>query len=237
MTGNFPKGFCRSRWRRPTRYLKFIPSDTLPICRAPPGRSQRQICCTSRRWRRSSCNSNFLELGRLLRLLTLQPPIVPALSASHPSGAVSWPPTPAPEKQHGSGPRFLLLSSAPASCGLIAEAVGTRQGSPLRCDERAEGRAALTEPASPLPAPQDMKRGHSIQEIWLRAKGKVPSFRISPHAGSAGEQTSCHTATIAMQPAGRASTRPSPTDRPSWAQGLLGSRDPLCAARPGRAAA
>jgi antirestriction protein ArdC len=46
----------------------------------------------------------------------------------------------------------------------------------------------LTEPASPLPAAQDMKRGHSTKEIWLRAKGEKPSFTISPHAGSAGEQ-------------------------------------------------
>jgi antirestriction protein ArdC len=46
----------------------------------------------------------------------------------------------------------------------------------------------LTEPASPLPAAQDMKRGHSTKEIWLRAKGKQPSFRFSPHAGSTGEQ-------------------------------------------------
>ena len=57
-----------------------------------------------------------------------------------------------------------------------------------RCDERAEERAALTEPASPLPAAQDMKRGHSTKEIWLRAKGEMPSFRISPRAGSTGEQ-------------------------------------------------
>jgi hypothetical protein len=32
-----------------------------------------------------------------------------------------------------------------------------------------------------------MKRGHSTKEIWLRAKGEMPSFRISPHAGSTGE--------------------------------------------------
>jgi hypothetical protein len=71
----------------------------------------------------------------------------------------------------------------------MAEPVGTRQCSPLRFDERAEKRAALTEPASPLPAAQDMKRGHSTKEIWLRAKGEMPSFRISPHAGSTGEHT------------------------------------------------
>ena len=70
----------------------------------------------------------------------------------------------------------------------MAEPVGTRQCSPLRFDERAEERAALTEPASPLPAAQDMKRGHSTKEIWLRAKGEMPSFRISPHAGSTGER-------------------------------------------------
>ena len=70
----------------------------------------------------------------------------------------------------------------------MAEPVGTRQCSPLRFDERAEERAALTEPASPLPAAQDMKRGHSTKEIWLRAKGEMPSFRISPAAGSTGEQ-------------------------------------------------
>jgi antirestriction protein ArdC len=84
----------------------------------------------------------------------------------------------------------------------MAEPVGTRQCSPLRFDERAEERAALTEPASPLPAAQDMKRGHSTKEIWLRAKGEMPSFRISPRAGSTGEQTSWHSATIAMQPPG-----------------------------------
>jgi hypothetical protein len=45
----------------------------------------------------------------------------------------------------------------------MAEPVGTRQYSPLRFDERAEERAVLTEPASPLPAAQDMKRGHSTK--------------------------------------------------------------------------
>jgi antirestriction protein ArdC len=70
----------------------------------------------------------------------------------------------------------------------VAEPVGTRQCSPLRFDERAEERAALTEPASPLPAAQEMKRGHSTKEIWLRAKGEMPSFTVSPHAGSTGEQ-------------------------------------------------
>jgi hypothetical protein len=62
----------------------------------------------------------------------------------------------------------------------MAEAVGTRQGSPLRCDER-EKAAPLTEPASPLPAAQDMKRGHSTKEIWLR---QTPSFKFRPSAGS-----------------------------------------------------
>jgi hypothetical protein len=38
------------------------------------------------------------------------------------------------EMQFGSGPKFLLLSSAPASGGFMAEAVGTCQGSPLRFD-------------------------------------------------------------------------------------------------------
>jgi hypothetical protein len=33
-----------------------------------------------------------------------------------------------------------------------------------------------------------MKRGHSTKEIWLRAKGEMPSFTVSPHAGSTGEQ-------------------------------------------------
>jgi len=36
--------------------------------------------------------------------------------------------------QCGLGPRFLLLLSAPASGGFMAEAVGTCQGSPLRFD-------------------------------------------------------------------------------------------------------
>ena len=36
--------------------------------------------------------------------------------------------------QFGLGPKFLLLSSAPASGGFMAEAVGTCQGSPLRFD-------------------------------------------------------------------------------------------------------
>jgi hypothetical protein len=80
-----------------------------------------------------------------------------------------------------SRPKFLLSSSAPASCGSVAEPVGTRQCSPLCFDERAEERAALTVPASPLPAAQDMKRGHSRKEIWLRAKGKsleCPAFFV-----------------------------------------------------------
>jgi hypothetical protein len=42
--------------------------------------------------------------------------------------------------QFGMGPKFLLLSSAPASCGFMAETVGTRQGSPLRSDEREKPR-------------------------------------------------------------------------------------------------
>jgi hypothetical protein len=83
---------------------------------------------------------------------------------------------------------FFFYQVPPASCGFMAEPVGTRQCSPLRFDERAEERAALTEPASPLPASQNMKRGHSTKEIWLRAKGEMPSFRISPRAGSTGEQ-------------------------------------------------
>jgi hypothetical protein len=36
--------------------------------------------------------------------------------------------------------KFLLRSSAPASCGFMAESVGTRQGSPLRFDERKKPR-------------------------------------------------------------------------------------------------
>ena len=50
-------------------------------------------------------------------------------------------PVPAPQRpaltsamQFGLGPKFLLLSSAPASGGFMAEAVGTCQGSPLRFD-------------------------------------------------------------------------------------------------------
>ena len=43
-------------------------------------------------------------------------------------------PTLTSEMQFGCGPKFLLLSSAPASGGFIAEAVGTCQGSPLRFD-------------------------------------------------------------------------------------------------------
>jgi hypothetical protein len=61
----------------------------------------------------------------------------------------------------------------------MAEPVGTCQCSPLRF-ERAEKRAALAEPASPLPAAKDMKREHPKKEIWLRAKGEMPSFTISP---------------------------------------------------------
>jgi antirestriction protein ArdC len=40
----------------------------------------------------------------------------------------------------------------------------------LRFDERAEERAALTEPASLLPAAQDMKRGHSTKEILVESQ-------------------------------------------------------------------
>jgi hypothetical protein len=61
----------------------------------------------------------------------------------------------------------------------MAEPVGSCQCSPLRF-ERAEKRAALAEPASPLPAAKDMKREHPKKEIWLRAKGEMPSFTISP---------------------------------------------------------
>jgi hypothetical protein len=50
-------------------------------------------------------------------------------------------PVPAPQRptlsdamQFRLGPKFLLLSSAPASGGFLAEAVGTCQGSPLRFD-------------------------------------------------------------------------------------------------------
>jgi hypothetical protein len=41
----------------------------------------------------------------------------------------------------------------------------------LRIDERAEERAALTEPASPLPT------ARSTKEICLRAKGEMPSLQ------------------------------------------------------------
>ena len=37
----------------------------------------------------------------------------------------------------------------------MAEAVGTRQGSPLRSDRSRGAAATLTEPASPLPVPQE----------------------------------------------------------------------------------
>jgi hypothetical protein len=33
-----------------------------------------------------------------------------------------------------------------------------------------------------------MKRGQSTKETWLSAKGGMPSFTISPHAASTGEQ-------------------------------------------------
>jgi hypothetical protein len=49
---------------------------------------------------------------------------------------------------------FFFHQVLPASCGFVAEPVGTRQCSPLRFDARAEERAALTEPASPPPAAQ-----------------------------------------------------------------------------------
>ena len=56
----------------------------------------------------------------------------------------------------------------------MAEPVGTRQGCSLTLHEQAGVRLPLTEPASSLPAAQNMKRGHPTKEIWLRAKGKQP---------------------------------------------------------------
>lgn len=87
----------------------------------------------------TSCSSNLLVLGKMLRLSHA----ATAHSAGrfplpNHAGPVSCPATPAPEKQCGSRPKFLLPSSAPASGGFIAEPVGTRQCSPLRFDERAE---------------------------------------------------------------------------------------------------
>ena len=92
------------------------------------------------------------------------------------AGPVSCPATPVPENDAEVRPKFLLLSRAPSSCGFMAEPVGTHQGCSLTLHKRADVRAPLTEPASPLPAAQDMKRGHSTKEIWLSAKGEQPSF-------------------------------------------------------------
>ena len=46
----------------------------------------------------------------------------------------------------------------------------------------------MTEPTSPLPAAQNMKRGTQQKEIWLSAKGEELSFTISLQAGSTGER-------------------------------------------------
>ena len=68
-------------------------------------------------------------------------------------------------------PKFLLLSSAPASCGFMAEPVGTCQCSPLRFDERAEERAALTEPASSLSCSQVL-RGRDNARSLVRSESQ-----------------------------------------------------------------
>jgi len=49
-----------------------------------------------------------------------------------------------------------------------------------------------------------MKRGHSTKEIWLRAKGEMPSFRFRPTRAAQESETSWHTGTIA-----NAASRPS----------------------------
>jgi hypothetical protein len=37
-----------------------------------------------------------------------------------------------------------------------------------------------------------MKRGHSTKEIWLSAKGEMPSFTISPHGCAPSPRTNTH---------------------------------------------
>ena len=41
---------------------------------------------------------------------------------------------------------------------------------------------------------QNHEGGHSTKEIWLRAKGELPSFNIPPHAGDTGAHTMTTTA-------------------------------------------
>ena len=53
------------------------------------------------------------------------------LSATHLSVPIRSIPTTLTLKAIRKVPKFLLLSRAPASCGFMAEPVGTRQGSPL----------------------------------------------------------------------------------------------------------
>ena len=78
----------------------------------------------------------------------------------------------------------------------MAEPVGTRQGRSLTLHKRAEC-APLTEPASPLPAAQDMKRGALNKKNGLGATGEKPSFefasqRATQESASFGNVLSSH---------------------------------------------
>jgi hypothetical protein len=98
----------------------------------------------------------------------------------------------------------------------MAEPVGTRQCSPLRFDERAEERAALTEPASSLPAAKDMKRGTQQKKFGLRAKGEMPSFRFRPTRAAQDAQIYTNAASSLTASLSHAATKTLGPRPPDW---------------------
>ena len=105
--------------------------------------------------------------------------------------ARSFPATPLrnKRKQCGRGPNFFFVQVPPLHAALWQRRSEPVKG--LRCAAmNAQKRAPLTEPSAPLPAAQDMKRGHSNKEIGFEADALLQN---PPHAGSTGERTSCLT--------------------------------------------
>jgi len=127
------------------------------------------------------------------------------LPVTHPAGR-SLPQRPPLRgvQAHSNSEEYRISSSfkCPASCGFMAEAVGTRQGSPLRCDERHRTPALdRTRLASARRARHEA--GHSNKEIWFEADAFL---QIPPYVGTRGEQTSCLTPAAAQQPPPPAAT-------------------------------
>lgn len=94
-------------------------------------------------------------------------------------------------------PKFLLSSRAPASGGVLPEAVGTCKGSPLCSDRFAAPTAALTEPSSPLPC----RKSHEAGALNKRNLGFRQCFRSwTPNRPPAGTEEHCNANSYRKQP-------------------------------------